>query len=466
MQRYVVRFDPSGLIALAEAGETVLDVARKANIPLIATCGGRTNCGTCAVRVLSGSLAAPSKNEQGIVDTSKVRLACRARISGDVSLALVTKPRGESFKMHDGCPEAVAIALDLGTTNLSLAVIDTKKNEIFARATVTNAQSSWGGDVLSRLSASLADTQTKMQLRDVLQEQIVGMLVELGIQAQSICRVLIAGNSVVSGLLVGDNLESLGAVPFEAPQEYVLNKGPLAHWLERGVGSGATVEVLAPLAAFVGGDTRALLTTLDREKRSLLIDIGTNIECVYFDSERVILGSAPAGSAFAALGSEGSELLSSINRLLKSGLLSRDGLLLEDHESVTRNEEGILFALAGGERITQLELREIQLGKAALSLLVHAVLEKSGIKAEEIERLLITGAFGAALSLDLLYETSILPEGLRAAQSTEVLVEGVLTSAIKMLVNDYESLDLQNMTLINVAEDTYFKEKYLQALSF
>lgn len=195
----------------------------------------------------------------------------------------------------------------------------------------------------------------------------------------------------------------------------------------------------------------------------MLIDIGTNIECALISEETLYLASAPAGSAFAALGAQGSELLEFIEKLIRIGALNSDGLLQEEHYRVSRNQEGILEARIGDQQLDQKMIREIQLGKAALAVLVETILAQATFKPQ---KLLISGAFGAALNFDLLFKLAVLPAELEGIAQKELLREGVLSSVLKHIFNEYPELDVSDMQLIQLAEDANFKENFLNALNF
>lgn len=464
MKRYLLRFEPGGHTAFFEPGETVLEIARRMGYPLLASCAGRTNCGSCAVRVLGGELAPPGKNESKLLDTSKVRLGCRARTTeSDVVLKAVVVPREEAFLLDTRKVERVGVAVDLGTSNISIALVNLDELKVFAEGRQSNVQASWGADVLSRLSYSLESEENKTQLKISIQNQVLKLIHDLiGDDLSALEALVVAGNSVMAGLFCGSDLSSLASSPFDAPKSYVLDSGPLFEAIPK----GAKLQVLSPLAAFVGGDTRALIQTFDTNTETLLIDIGTNIECAYIRGEELIVGSAPAGSAFAALGRQGSELLKFIEKLLRIGALNREGLLDEEHYRVSRNEEGILQASIEKMQLSQLEIREIQLGKAALAVLVDALLKEAKSDGSSIERLVITGAFGAALPLELLFETAILPSSLESIPQKELLLEGVQNAAVKLLVNDYPELDQSKIKLVNVAHEAQFQDNYFKALLF
>ena len=83
-----IRFEPAGVTVHVEDGTRVLDAAKSANIVVAATCGGRGICGACGVRVTAGALCAPDEAELAGLKRAPngVRLACRARVCGPVTI--------------------------------------------------------------------------------------------------------------------------------------------------------------------------------------------------------------------------------------------------------------------------------------------------------------------------------------------------------------------------------------------
>ena len=84
-----VTFTPLGKTAQAKTDETLLDVARRAAVPLGNSCGGIGVCSRCKVRVVSGaeSLTAPTSVETRFAQArgfaEDERMACQAVVTGD-----------------------------------------------------------------------------------------------------------------------------------------------------------------------------------------------------------------------------------------------------------------------------------------------------------------------------------------------------------------------------------------------
>ena len=84
---FSVRFEPWGTEVACGEGETLLDAARRAEIPLGAVCSGRGTCGKCQLRVVKGPLPDATSVERMVVSQTALergyRLACQHPVAGD-----------------------------------------------------------------------------------------------------------------------------------------------------------------------------------------------------------------------------------------------------------------------------------------------------------------------------------------------------------------------------------------------
>jgi uncharacterized 2Fe-2S/4Fe-4S cluster protein (DUF4445 family) len=81
--KLTVDFEPLGRRARVARGTTLLEAARQAGVGLNAVCGGAGTCRTCRVRVVAGQVTPPTEAERDCL-AEGFRLACQARVSGDV----------------------------------------------------------------------------------------------------------------------------------------------------------------------------------------------------------------------------------------------------------------------------------------------------------------------------------------------------------------------------------------------
>lgn len=94
-----VTFEPGGRVLLAEAGQTLLDAAFAAGVPLDGVCGGRGICERCRVVVTRGTVEAA---EARGARTGGEVLACLARVVGDVSIEIPEASRIDGEQILTG----------------------------------------------------------------------------------------------------------------------------------------------------------------------------------------------------------------------------------------------------------------------------------------------------------------------------------------------------------------------------
>ncbi len=101
-----ILIEPHGVRATAERGDALLERAQELNLPLPFGCLS-ARCGVCRVAVLAGALAPPSALETSVLEgfgcAGNVRLACQARIDGDVTLRPQNSP--EQIRPEQNLPE-------------------------------------------------------------------------------------------------------------------------------------------------------------------------------------------------------------------------------------------------------------------------------------------------------------------------------------------------------------------------
>ncbi|HSF98390.1 MAG TPA: ASKHA domain-containing protein [Ornithinibacter sp.] len=196
-----------------------------------------------------------------------------------------------------------AIAYDLGTTTVVATLLDLDSGTPVAVSSMLNKQQPFGGDVITRISATMMDPDALGRLtslaRETLAELAREVLEEGGVAPDEVYEVALAGNATMTALLLGIDPEPLGVAPFiqvsaDWPVLLAGDLGVVVH-------PGARATIFPALGAYVGGDIVAgmLASGLDRDKRvRLFIDVGTNCEIALSDGDRIVTTAAPAGPAF------------------------------------------------------------------------------------------------------------------------------------------------------------------------
>src|SRR6185436_17905739 len=111
-----------------------------------------------------------------------------------------------------------AIAFDLGTTTVVATLVDTATGTPAAVASMLNKQQPFGGDVITRISATMMDPEALPRLRSLAQETLAelagNVLDDAGVAPADVYEVALAGNATMTALVLGIDPEPLGVAPF------------------------------------------------------------------------------------------------------------------------------------------------------------------------------------------------------------------------------------------------------------
>jgi uncharacterized 2Fe-2S/4Fe-4S cluster protein (DUF4445 family) len=519
-RRVPVTFAPAGITVWVCPGTTVAEAARAASVLVATPCAGRGVCAGCGVRVLSGVLEAADDVEFRALARAPegVRLACRARVAGPVEVRpIFSAAAAESGVVpgvhRDGDGPALVAGVDLGTTSVAVLIAETVSGREIARATVANQQAGYGADVLSRISAALAGDSA--ELRELAEGSVVDALHAAantgGADLARIERVVVAANSAMASLLVGADVAGLAAHPFTPPVG--AEALPVDSGVRAVLAKGARANLVPPMAAFVGGDALAATVAaglVQVDAPTLLVDLGTNAELVLAQPSGLLVASTAAGPAFEGVGVScggpaiagaidrvdivgdtvslhviggvrpgwfsGAGLVSAIAGLVSAGYLAPDGAMLPDgplSSRFSRDEAGVMGVLLSDEAgpavvLTQLDVRALQLAKAAVRAGVETLLRRAGISAVDLDEVLVAGAFGAALDPTDLVSIGVLPSN--AAGRIRRVGNAALDGAAALALDEGLALLAEQTaaraTHVDLAADSAFNAGFILATEF
>ncbi len=385
------------------------------------------------------------------------------KAKGEVTVAL-DGGRVVDVEPGDTVPALYGLALDVGTTTIVAYLMDMHSGRQLAVASTTNPQNAFGGDVMSRISFAQEHTDGTRRLHRKVIEAVNHLVAEVtreaGVRARNIYRAVVAGNTCMLHLVFGIEVRFIGLAPY-APVVRASHQFA-ASSLRLRIHPEAQVAALPIVAGFVGGDTiGALLASgiYAGEKRSLLIDIGTNGEVVLATPDGLMACSAPAGPAFEggqilhgmraahgaidrvqidaevtyhvigeglAQGLCGSGLVDAIAGMLDAGILDASGRFAGSPEvSVAlplqkrfMEIDGIrAFLLAKADDtahrrdvvLTQKDVRELQLAKGAIRSAVDITLLEAGLKVDALDEVLLAGGFGNFLDKERALRIGLIP---------------------------------------------------------
>lgn len=409
-------------------------------------------------------------SEQELIDG--IRLACQAQAIPGMEVRILNKVSQpvqilDSVKAKNHHEKSVgqanfAIALDIGTTTLVAYLVDKLTGDVVEAVSSMNPQAAFGADVISRISSINDNPSNLFKMQHSLVSEINTMLAKLfmhdRLRRGGVDVVVAAGNSTMEHILAGVSPACIGKAPF-SPSFY---DAPKLKTSEIGINikNDPELQLIPNISGFVGGDivSGVAYSGMARSKKiSLFIDIGTNNEMVLGNSERMLCCSAAAGPALegakiscgmrAAAGAIekawfeegdikiktvydapvkgvcGSGLVDIVAFMIGEGIIGRSGKFVNLEEiSDPRLAKRLIgtkaserqFALAESRGrligITQKDIREFQLAKAAIATGIELMLAESGHTIKNVDNIYLAGAFGNYLNVNNAIKAGILPD--------------------------------------------------------
>ncbi|MCH7821951.1 MAG: DUF4445 domain-containing protein [Proteobacteria bacterium] len=352
--------------------------------------------------------------------------------------------------------DAYGVAIDIGSTTIAAHLCNLTSGDVVATAGIMNPQIRFGEDLMSRVSYVMMHPEGALELTNTVRQGINDLIHEVAregdIEADDIVELTIAGNPIMHHLFLGISPIELGSAPFALATDAALNL--TASQLELQANKGAAVYILPCIAGHVGADAAAMILAEEPhllDEISLIIDVGTNAEIVLGNRERLLACSSPTGPAFegaqiscgqraapgaiervridrdtleprfSVIGSElwsddpgfeesvadfgvtgicGSGIIEAVAEMYLSGVISEDGVvdgsLAERSKRLIAEDRTWSYLLHDGQQriiVTQNDVRQIQLAKAALYAGAKLLLDRAGLKS--VDRIRLAGAFGS-----------------------------------------------------------------------
>ncbi len=199
-----------------------------------------------------------------------------------------------------------AAAIDIGTTTVSLWLVDLVNGQVKAQVAEYNGQIVRGEDVISRIIYASKDSGGE-ELQSRVLDTINGLLdiasKRVKATPASIIKATVVGNSTMIHLLLKIPPVSIRLSPFITA---VNNPPPTtAHELGLNLAHDATVDCLPGVASYVGADiTAGVLSsgTDASDEITLFLDVGTNGEIVLGNRDWLVTCACSAGPAFEGAG--------------------------------------------------------------------------------------------------------------------------------------------------------------------
>jgi uncharacterized 2Fe-2S/4Fe-4S cluster protein (DUF4445 family) len=456
MDHFRVVFESDDKEVLIHQGATLVEAASRAGIILTTPCGGKGTCGKCAVRLYPSGRTVLACQQQVHSDL-RVTVPPESRfyehkiLEHGIGPTLDIRPTiVNKYRRKAGGRPILGVAVDIGTTTVVAKLLDMADGRCLGTQASLNPQTRFGDDVISRISHAksqiqLAEMQTAVIdcINDLIHKLCRGSYTE----PSNIYEACVVGNTTMNHILLQFPLEQLGRAPYH-PWSVDAHDLPPAQ-LGLDMNPEGNVHCVENIAGFLGSDTLALALAVDIEAvqgTTLAVDIGTNGELVLAAGGALYAASCAAGPALegariqhgsrAAEGAIegvvanrddisldvignarprsicGSGLIDAVAVLRDLGILNATGRFIRREELgplpsaiwarvINDYNDQPAFCLASDRRtsepavvLTQRDIREVQLAKAAIRAGSRILLNKLGLRDSDIESILLAGAFG------------------------------------------------------------------------
>ena len=416
-----------------------------------------------------------------------------------------------------------ALAVDLGSTNIDGALLDLETGAVSAPCSVKNPQREYGSDIVSRLGAIVGRKHLAEECRRKTHEAIGTLLHTLAYHesvpetavASSVKSAAVAGNSVVTYLFLGIDPRTMTVPPYEpAALDFSPRPASSCGFPLSEEGRSVTVPLLGGL---IGGDLTAGIFALQTNPEygftfgesgaELLIDVGTNSEMLLFKEGKIYASQAAAGPVFEgeslSCGSRAEPNAIRHIRITDSGPLA----LLPPHRAAARivcetfqpdtgqppcglagsavidiaaellrtgdlDSSGKLqksIPITDGLRLTQKDVRQIQLALGAISAGLTVLLETAGTKWPEIKKLYISGGLGSGLNFSSAQRLGLFPAAFDPARFIpcgNTSLQGTLALLRSGKLLDTVGSLRKRLVRVALGGNPRFRDEFIKSMAF
>ncbi len=415
----------------------------------------------------------------------------------------------------DTCGSSYGVALDIGTTTLVASLVGLNTGRTLGSSSVLNPLVHYGHDVMSRIKYSVVQKDGLFKMHRELISAVnllIGLLCsDRGVSPEHIYHVVGAGNTTMQHIFLNKEIKGIGEYPYRAETLDMVTVP--AKDLALNISQHAIATTFPSISAYIGGDIVSGLVAIRSEScksPAIFLDIGTNGEVVLFMEDKMVATSTAAGPCFEGMticsgmragegaiehttledeltlevigntqprGICGSGLLDIVAELLRVGLINARGRLTgKEGNGVSGKYSTYLFEkdkkrhfrLADNISITQEDIRQVQLAKAAIRAGVEILLATCGISPDELQMVIIAGAFGYHLKEQSLFRTGFLP----AMKNATLLYVGnsSLEGAVRMLLDKElirESVHIaRSAQVVELSQNPDFESTFVREMHF
>ena len=421
------------------------------------------------------------------------------------------------------------VAVDIGSTTIAAHLCDLVNGSIVGGSSMMNPQIRFGEDLMSRVSYVMMHPEGADEMTTVIREAIDGLVGEVCEQAaigrDLVMEVSLVANPIMHHIFLGISPVELGGAPFALATDSALSL-PAAS-VDVSINGGGMIYVLPCIAGHVGADTAGMILSEEpqlQEEMTLLVDVGTNAEIVLGNFDRLVACSSPTGPAFEGaqiscgqraaagaiervridpqtleprfkvIGSDlwsdedgfeevavktgvsgicGSGIIEVIAEMYLAGIITADGVIdgtmAATNSRIVADGRTWAYQLWVGDSVisvTQNDVRQIQLAKAALYAGVKLLMDRLGLAA--VDRIRLAGAFGSNIDVKYAMVLGLIPDcdlskvssaGNAAGTGARIaLLNNQARQVVETVVRDIEKVE--------TAVEPSFQDYFVDAMAF
>lgn len=365
-------------------------------------------------------------------------------------------------------------------------------------------------------------------IREGLNTILGDLCQQQNISRAEILEIVLVGNPIMHHIFLGINPIELGGAPFALATDEAVNIKASEMGLQ--IHPAGMVYVLPCIAGHVGADAAGVVLAEEpqlQEEVTLLVDVGTNAEIVLGNRDQLFACSSPTGPAFEGaqissgqraapgaiervridpmtkqarfrvIGSElwsdqagfaaetaeigvngicGSGIIEVIAEMYLAGVISTDGVidgsLAEQHPDLiipnARTWSYVLYNDGAGRviSVTQNDVRQIQLAKAALYAGVRLLMDK--MQVQQVERIRLAGAFGSHIDVKHAMVLGLIPDCPldKVSSAGNAAGTGARIALLNQDAREVIQAVVRQITKIETAVEPKFQDYFVGAMAF
>ncbi|MBF0554561.1 MAG: DUF4445 domain-containing protein [Nitrospirae bacterium] len=432
-------------------------------------------------------------------------------VTGSIACAEGPGNKPENKIVSIGQRGLYGVALDIGSTNIWGELIDLDTGAVLCKEVITNPQTRYGADILTRIFYSILEQDGAAALHECLVAAVNTVIKSLRDQAaiaqDAIHALVVAANTTMTHFLLNlpvNNIPTSPYIPvvnapgFQTPSNIGIEINP------QGV-----IYLFPNAGSYVGGDIVSGIIASKIYKSdtpSILIDIGTNVEIALGTKDWILVGAGAGGPAFdegiSGIGGRAAEgaiydvsldaalnvnlqtiggappsclcgtgMVSLVAGLFEAGIIEQNGALIEGKRNVVTGAQGSGFLLYKGGKgrqliVYQTEINNFLISKAAMFTLLSVMTHTVGLAFSDIDKFILTGALGTHIKARDVKTLGLLPD---VSEDRIIHIENASLAGAGRLLCDRHLLDdisvITNLiTYKEMNEDTGFMNELQGAM--